>query len=82
MKKQFSQAHILALKITSIIAGILIVIGISMAFFGSFTEKNEQIRIFQNRAAILAKNGNILELMNEPVLDTLFQREDRSEGRK
>ncbi len=82
MKKQFSQAHILALKITSIIAGILIVIGISMAFFGRFTEKNEQIRIFQNRAAILAKNGNILELMNQPVLDTLFQREDRSEGRK
>ena len=69
-------------RYTSIIAGILIVIGISMAFFGSFTEKNEQIRIFQNRAAILAKNGNILELMNEPVLDTLFQREDRSEGRK
>ena len=82
MKKQFSQAHLLALKITSIIAGILILIGISMAFFGSFTEKNEQIRIFQSRAAILAKNSNILELMNQPIFDSLFQRDDRGEGRK
>ena len=78
MNKKFtSHAHILAMKITAIIAGILIIILIGMTFLGMYAEKQDQVRIFQERVNMLTKNTGMLNLIQNPTYENLLRRDGK-----
>ena len=78
MNKKFtSHAHILAMKITAIIAGILIIILIGMIFLGMYAEKQDQVRIFQERVNMLTKNTGMLNLIQNPTYENLLRRDGK-----